>query len=245
MPVDSPSLWEPRAAPPALAEGEAHVWRTRVDWARWEWHLLSEERRRLTRFRQPEDSAREATGRGVLRFLLGGYLQLPPAEVALAAGPHGKPVLAASASVRLEFNLSHSGEWVLLAFARGGRVGVDLERERPVDEERIAREFFHPAEVQEWERQEPRERLTAFFRLWTLKEAYLKALGTGLSKVPSSFRVSGCSRRADAALLWCVDDPQAPQRWQVERLELDAGYAAALAVERPVGRVRAFTLLPS
>ncbi|HEX3728938.1 MAG TPA: 4'-phosphopantetheinyl transferase superfamily protein [Opitutaceae bacterium] len=245
MPIDSPSLWEPRAVPPELAEAEAHVWRTRVDWARWEWHLLPEERRRLQRFRLAEDSAREATGRGVLRFLLGGYLGLRPPEVPLAAGPHGKPVLGPAAPARLEFNLSHSGAWVLVALARGGRVGVDLERERPVDEARIAREFFHPEEVAEWERQAEADRLAAFFRLWTLKEAYLKALGTGLSKPPGSFRVTGCSRAADAALLWCVEDPEAPRRWQVQRLEIDVGYAAALATERPIGPVRAFTLLPS
>ncbi len=245
MPVDSPSLWEPRAAPPPLAEAELHVWRTRVDWARWELHLLPEERRRLPRFRQPEDAAREATGRGVLRFLLGAYLNLPPAEVALGSGPHGKPVLAASGPGGVEFNLPHAGAGVLPGVARGGRVGVDLEKERAVDEARIAREFFHPDEVAEWERQAEADRLGAFFRLWTLKEAYLKALGTGLSKVPASFRVTGCARRAEAALLWCVDDPQAPQRWRVERLEIDAGYAAAVAAERPLGRIRAFTLLPS
>src|SRR6185312_3697670 len=171
MPIDSPSLWEPREDPPDLAEAEAHVWRTRVDGARWEGHLLPEERRRLRRFRLPEDAAREATGRGVLRFLLGGYLGLRPPEVPLAAGPHGKPILAPAAPA--------------------------------------AREFNHPEEVAEWERQAEGDRLAAFFRLWTLKEAYLKALGTGLSKPPGSFRVTGCSRAADAALLWCVEDPEA------------------------------------
>lgn len=242
-----PPPWEPRALPPELPAGTAQVWRVRTDTgepedAGWRALLPAPERDRLGRFHFAADAKREAVGRGALRFLLGAYLGIPPGEVAFGTEAKGKPVLAGTpADRRIEFNLSHSGEWALLAFARGRRLGVDLERWREIEAEQILGDFFHPDEVEEWKLWPVADRPAAFFGAWTLKEAYLKGLGAGLSKPMKSFRVR-IGPGAAAALDWCAEDERAAERWSLLRLEVAPGYAAALAAENEISGVATFTL---
>ena len=237
---------KPCARPPALPAGQAHVWRVRADTGapedvRWRALLAPAERERLDRFHFADDAKREAVSRGSLRLLLGAYLGRPPAEVAFAAEAQGKPVLAGSpAGGRIEFNVSHSGEWAVLAFARARRVGVDLERWREIETEQILGDFFRPEEAEEWRQQPAAERPAAFFAAWTLKEAYLKAPGVGLARPMQSFRVR--AGPGPAALLWCAEDARAPERWSLARLDLAPGYSAALAAENEISGVASFTL---
>jgi 4'-phosphopantetheinyl transferase len=241
-----PPPWMPCAVPPALPAGRAHVWRVRADTgapedARWRALLAPAERERLDRFRFADDAKREAVSRGALRLLLGAYLGRPPGGVAFAAEAQGKPVLAgAPAGERIEFNVSHSGEWAVLAFARGRRLGIDVERWREIDAEQILRDFFRPEEAEEWRRHPEPERPAAFFGAWTLKEAYLKALGVGLARPMQSFRVR--AGPGPAALVWCAEDAHAPERWSLARLDLAPGYSAALAAENEISGVASFTL---
>src|SRR4029077_2455201 len=129
------------------------------------------------------DRQRFAVAHGVLRLLLSRYLTLPPAELRFVAGPHGKPDLAEPLRDRaLRFNLAHSGEVALFAFAEGREVGVDLEliNTRTADPA-IAERLSTPAEWSRIVAQPPAERSHMFARFWTLKEAYLKAVGIGLT----------------------------------------------------------------
>jgi 4'-phosphopantetheinyl transferase len=225
----------------------AQVWRVRADTGeaeddRWRLLLAGPERERLARFHFAADARREAVSRGALRVLLGGYLGLPPEELAFATEAKGKPVLAGAApGERIEFNVSHSGEWVLLAFARGRRVGIDLERWREIEAEQILRDFFLPEELEEWRQWPEAGRPAAFFGAWTLKEAYLKALGAGLAKPLRSFRVR-IGPGVPAALAWCAEDDRAPDRWSLVPLEVAPGYSAALAAENEISGVASFTL---
>jgi 4'-phosphopantetheinyl transferase len=239
-----PPDWEPRAPVPDLPAGVAHLWRVRADTgdAAWREILDPRENERLSRFRFAEDALREAAGRGALRLLLGAYLGVPPLQVALLAEPTGKPKVAGqSGDHRIEFNLSHSGNWVLLAFARGSRVGIDVEQWKGIEFEEIASEVFTPEEVKEWMLWPVTHRPAAFFGAWTLKESYLKALGTGISKPPRSVRVSIAPATAPV-LIWCADDPAAAARWRLARLGMEPGYSAALTVERGINRGFSFTL---
>jgi len=242
-----PPLWEPRALPPELPPGVAQVWRVRADVgededARWRALLTAPERERLGRFHFAADARREAVGRGALRLLLGAHLGLPPEGVALAVEAKGKPVLAETPPARrIEFNVSHSGEWALLAFARGRRVGIDLERWREIEAGQILRDFFDPAEAEEWRQWPAAERPAAFFGAWTLKEAYLKALGAGLARPMKSFRVR-VGPGTEPALVSCAEDDRAPEKWSLARLEVAPGYAAALAAENEISGVATFTL---
>ncbi|MET9979269.1 4'-phosphopantetheinyl transferase family protein [Streptomyces microflavus] len=191
--------------------------------------LSAAELRRAASFARPADRAAYATAHTALRQLLGGYLDRPPGALTFVrepcpgcAGPHGRPaVIQAGGGPPLHFSLAHSRG--LIAVAVAPRViGVDVERlPSPETVEACAR-ALHPGEQAELAAAPPGERRAHFGRLWTRKEAYLKALGTGLSRHPrTDYLGSDLSRR--------------PARWAV--LDLPAGpeHAAAIAVpgDRP------------
>jgi 4'-phosphopantetheinyl transferase len=133
--------------------------------------------------------------------------------------PPGKPHLAGGAGARsLRFNLAHADDLALVAVARGREVGVDVEREHPERADLdVARRMFAPPEAQALAALPPRLRARAFFTLWTIREAYAKGTGLGLAGT-------------EAAPL--------PASWTVRQLPIDAGYAAALAVEHGAPTVR-------
>lgn len=246
MPVALDSFWPECAAPPPLGSAEVHVWRVRVpevgaEPAGWAALLTPAEQARVERKRIPADRQRELTSRAVQRLLLGAYLGLPAETVAFSTEQRGKPVLAGAVpGARLEFNLSHSGDWSLLAFARNHPVGADIERWRDLERDDLVRQFFAAAEQREWEGIAPGTRRAAFFAGWTRKEAYLKALGVGLMKPLDSFAVR-LAPEGPAALLSCAEDPEAPTRWRIEALTPAEHYSAAIAVSSEITSIRGFT----
>jgi len=144
--------------------------------------LSEEERDRAARFQFERDRRAYALSRSALRAVLAASLGLKPDRLELVYGLQGKPHLAPHhGSGELHFNLSHSGTWALIALARGAAVGVDVEHIRPVNEfAQIAERFFAPTERAAIERHRADQQLRAFFRVWTRKEACLKATGRGL-----------------------------------------------------------------
>jgi 4'-phosphopantetheinyl transferase len=169
-------------------------------------------------------------GRGWLRVLLGEYLSAPPASARLAATPLGKPYLAGEPPTGLRFNVAHSDDLALVAVTRGREVGVDVERERADVEWRdLARRFFAPEEVAALNALPERERRSAFYRCWTRKEAYIKALGLGMQVPLDGFAVTLGDN--DAALLHTSHDPAQYGRWTMQGLTPAPGFAAAVAVD--------------
>jgi 4'-phosphopantetheinyl transferase len=139
--------------------------------------LSAPERQRHAAFRRPADQQRFLIGRASLRQLLGHWLERPPEAVAIEAGPHGKPRCAGAPT----FNVSHSGDLVLLGFHSHGEVGVDVERARPdLDWPPIARRMFSPGDVAALESLPGAEQAMAFVQAWCRLEARLKARGEGL-----------------------------------------------------------------
>ena len=238
--------WE--AAPPLalLAADEVHVWcasleqePARVEALRG--HLDEAERAKAGRFHFEKDRRHYVVGRGVLRDLLGRYLRVPPARVTFTYNQYGKPSLAAEfAGGGLRFNISHSGGVGLFAFTRGREIGVDVEclREDFAGRE-IAQHFFSRREVAAL-CAVPQEHFTrAFFDCWTRKEAYIKALGEGLSHPLDTFAVS-LAPGEPAHLLSTDRDPREASRWSLFELTSLRGFAAALAVEGGGVRVRRY-----
>jgi 4'-phosphopantetheinyl transferase len=127
-----------RADPASLLDGEVHVWCLSLDRPPEDNALLlsllsGDERARAERFTFQEHRDRYAVGRGLLRTLLSGYLGEEPSRIAFAYGPQGKPEVAGAGGARsVEFNLSHSGDMAVYAFSRGRRLGIDMERVRPM-----------------------------------------------------------------------------------------------------------------
>jgi len=191
--------------------------------------LETDERERAARFRFPRDASRFAAGRGLLREMLGRYLGEEPDRIVFTYGATGKPRLAGGGA-GLGFNVSHSGSLALFAVGRCDRIGIDIELIRPVDDaDQIATRCFSPRERTTFRALEPARRLDGFFNCWTRKEAYVKALGEGLTHALDRFDVSltpGCP----AELLRIDDDtPDAPP-WTLDDLRPQAGYVGALAV---------------
>ena len=196
--------------------------------------LLSQaEQARAARFHFERDRRRYRIGTGWLRWVLGGVTGSDPAALRFERGPQDKPYLASGPS----FNLSHSGELLLLGVAAEGRVGVDVEVERPIPElDALAGAHFSPAEVAELAGLPPDERARAFLRGWTRKEAFIKALGGGLSLPLDSFTVALAPGHTPA-LLSLTDPDEDVASWTVHSIDCDPSAEAAVAWDRPHGEV--------
>jgi 4'-phosphopantetheinyl transferase len=247
--VPAPERWEAPPARLAVGREEVHVWRARLDLpadalAPLRATLSAEERARAARFRDPADGVAFAAARGILRAILGRYLDRPAAAVAFAYGAHGKPELAGAAGDGgLRFNASHAAALALYAVARGRAVGVDVERVRDVEDAAlVAERYFAPAERAALRAAGPAgsaARRAAFFACWTRKEAYVKARGGGLSIALDGFAVSlgdGAWTTLEAAP-GVARDGGAPRRWTIAPLAPGAGYDGALAVAGEAPRV--------
>lgn len=240
----SSSSWAPPPSTFALAGDEVHVWRVnlsstssrRVEDLRG--ILAEDEHRRANGFCFEEDRERFVAGRGVLRILLGRYLDLEPDRLSFCYGSHGKPALAeGSGGGTLRFNVSHSRGLALFALARGREVGIDVEYIRfDLEREEIAARCFSPQEAATLRSIPAGMRTEAFFAGWTRKEAYMKARGEGLSLALNGFSVSLVPGEP-AMLLNAREDPSEAARWTLRELKPGPGYAAALAAEGPGWRL--------
>jgi 4'-phosphopantetheinyl transferase len=161
-----------------------------------------------------------------LREILGAALGVDPASVAYELGPHGKPSVAGTGG--LHFNLSDTDGLALVAVSAEGPLGVDVECRRPSPRIlEVAERFFSSREVAALEALEPAERPAAFYRIWTRKEAFIKALGTGLARGLETFDVS-LEPGAGARLLATRPDPAEAARWRLFDLDAGPDHAAAL-----------------
>lgn len=185
--------------------------------------LSDDERARQRSFISPELRRRFGAARAGLRKLLGRHLDRDPHSLAFATGEFGKPRLAGN---QVHFNLSHCEERAVLAISDAAEVGIDLERERPIEHVDLPKRYFHRNEVAAITApRDAAEQRRAFFLVWTLKEAVVKALGTGLSTPLDSFEVAiGAPTPALA-----VAPQGAPQTWWLHAAMAD-GYCCALAV---------------
>jgi 4'-phosphopantetheinyl transferase len=228
--------WLTPSADHVLAIDEVHVWRARVD--RCESCLdglseviTAEERGRAGTFHFAIDRHRCLIGRALARILLAHHLGQAPQELTFEHNAFHKPRLAGKFAAGLEFNISHSGEWLLIALAHRRALGVDVERMREdMATAEIAARFFSPYECAALASLPAPMQCAAFFECWTRKEAYLKARGDGLSLPLDLFDVAFLPG-AEARLLATRHDPQELRRWSLCALDVGAGHKAALAVE--------------
>ncbi len=218
-----------------LIRDEVHVWRALLDQPRnsltlFHGALSAEERARAERFHFEADRKRAIIGRGLSRLLLGFYLGRPANRIEFKYNAFGKPALAHS-SIPCQFNVSHSGDVILVATAIDRALGVDVEQIKPdMANAEIAARYFSRCECSTL-LSLPRElRAEAFFACWTRKEAYLKARGDGLSLPLNQFDVAFAPTEKPR-LLATRHDPAEASRYTLCALDAGPGYAAALAVE--------------
>jgi 4'-phosphopantetheinyl transferase len=213
-----------------------HVWRADLGLEgeylrRLEQNLSADDRKRASRFRFARDRARFIGARGLLREILALYLNASPGRMSFGYGAHGKPFLAGKHNT-LRFNMSHSRDEMLLAVAHMREVGVDVEDVRnigpAVDE--LGDTVLSEPEKQALARFRGEDRHTIFLRFWTLKEAFIKADGRGVSLPLERIDVSAPEGRV-AVLNEATGEWRTSSRWELRTLALVPGYVAALAAE--------------
>lgn len=216
-------IWHPAPARPRISKGTVHVWRAFLrrlgSTPPLREILAADERQRADRYHLRQHREDFITSRGLLRVLLGRYLERDPRQLSLVHGPGGKPEVAGMRSPgAMRFNVSHSDGLALYAFALDRHVGIDIERIRPaIAADTVAETFFSPLEVKALRALPASLQPQAFFDAWTRKEAYVKATGQGLTHGLDGVRADGSH-----------DDLG---RWSVSMLHAAPGYAAALVVE--------------
>lgn len=175
-----------------LASGEVHCWSVRLDIApetvaSLTLLLSDDERRRSTRLRSYRLRRRYIAAHAGVRVLLAQYLGARPDRLRFVRNAFGKPALSGACGRRLTFNLSHSEDLALVAMAAEAELGVDVERVAAAPDLRdVAHAFLDPSEAESLARLPRSARTEAFFRRWTRREAYVKAVGTGLGTAPTS-----------------------------------------------------------
>jgi 4'-phosphopantetheinyl transferase len=220
-----------------LDPGAIHVWAIQLagDADAYLPQLSAAELAKAERYRFIDHRRRYAIAHGALRVILAGYVGGDAKALEFRYGPRGKPYLDGG---KVHFNLSHSSHLALLAVA-GAELGVDLERLRHLESRRdIARRHFSASEFLGLEAVAPDEQLAAFYRVWTRKEAYIKAVGAGLSLSLDLFDVSVGE---PAAFLAFRDGEHEARDWSLFDVSPAKDFAGALAIPGPSWRVSTFT----
>ena len=192
--------------------------------------LSAPERERAARFAAQRERNRFVAARGLLRAILGSALGADPQAVEFLYDAKGKPSLGGAPALSgLQFNLAHSGGLAVFAVAHGRKVGVDVEQLRPVPElSHLVERYFSTAERAEMKRLAGEEELRGFFRIWTRKEAWLKATGEGITGPLASIDALGPSG-VEKACGAVTADPPGP-RLRLHDLSPAPGFFGALAL---------------
>ncbi len=205
-----------------LSEQSVEVWVERLDppeVKELELILTAAELAIANRCRLPLVRQRKIVARARLRQILSGYLGIAPRSIEISLGVHGKPQVKG-----LEFNVSHSENLAVYAVSQQP-VGIDIEYLRSIEMAGLVQRFFAPSEVSSWQQLPPEQQQLAFFRAWTMKEAYLKAIGTGLQNLLSAVVVEMDITKPGRLLL----TPDTGN-WQIEPLVLTAGYVGVVVM---------------
>lgn len=235
-------------------KGQLHVWLfTLKDYEifKKEASCLSlDEQERAAGYAQESDRKRYITGHTALRKLLGMYLHSRPEAFSFQTGKHGKPRLdrtsacpdrsaALSPPACIHFNMSHSANMVALAFCFDSPLGIDIEAIKDsAYMNGIIRRFFHPAEYSLFSCLKDIQKKEMFFRHWTIREAFLKALGTGFSISPDSFCIEPAETHhkkapeilsADGGLYQITKSREDYTHWRIQSIPAPDGYMCSVA----------------
>ncbi len=219
-----------------LPEDEVHFFYTRLAeadprLAQYRALLSPGEINRANRFRFEKDRCSHILAHGLLRQLLGRYLDVSPGDIAYETNNFGKPSLAPSlADSAIQFNMSHTDGMAVYALSLRRPVGVDVEcmNRRLPDRDQIAADFFAAEETADYRALPENQRTVAFYNCWTRKEAFIKALGTGLSHPLDSFCVT---LRPDQPARLLSTQTEDRETWTMESVEPAPGFKAAVVAQ--------------
>ena len=228
-------------AMPAI--GEVHIWTARrtpqgADFAAFQDVLSPSEKAAANRFVQERHRLSYVFSHGVLRNILSSYVERAPGEIRFEHNSFGKPRLAdLEPGNATQFNMSHSGDVVVVAVTTGRHIGVDVELMRPISEfASIARGHFTAQECAFIHSSPAGIQQTAFFTCWTRKEAVIKAVGKGLSIPLNTFDAYIALGQEGRSLRLPAEAP-AVEAWWLTDLTVPPGYVGAVAVEQGIERL--------
>ena len=232
---------DPPESQTPIRQGEVHVWHGTLQAS--PDPVTPAEESRARRMGSPRRRREFLVCRGALRRILAATLGIDALAVLIIEGGHGKPRLEPDERPTIGFNLSHSGGRFVVAIALGVEPGVDVERIRPRRNfEGLSRRFFSPTE--QMEVAAAPDPLSAFYRVWTRKEAVIKADGRGVGIGLDRFDVNAAEPPFLRDARWNGADPDEASRWSLCSLEVGPGYAAALALRSPAVEVIVRSLPP-
>ncbi len=247
---DPQNYWVTPPTDRTLHDDEVHVWLASYKMFHAqlpELHnlLAIDEAKKSAQFYFEKDRERFIVTHGLLRKLLAGYTNTPPAQLNFQYNIYGKPALASSVQKKLlDFNLSHTQDLIVYAFTSIRAIGIDIEyRRTDIEYEQLARRYFSPFEHAELRRLPLPLRQQAFFDCWTRKEAYIKARGMGLSLALDSFDVT-VQLDAPVKLLASRESAQEATRWRFAPLPMSSDYAGTVVAEGQDWQVHHWQLLP-
>ncbi len=207
-----------------------HLWFTRLDedlYQAFNLDLLDqEELKRAKRFKFDLHRKRFITAHAALRSILSLYLKISPENIHILKAADGKPYLKER---ELQFNLSHSHHLALYAITLHSPVGIDIEKIRSSYPEAVAKRFFSPQEYEALSKLPEEQKRNQFFKLWTGKEALIKALGTGLRFPLSSFSLPLSEENQTIDL----ENNVSPQTWYLKNIDFFQGYSASCVSAQP------------
>ena len=225
-----------------LHDNEVHVWLVDIEKSLQEIEfyrklLLSFELEKSNSFRFEKDRKRYILTQSILRLLISSYLNIKPAKIIYSYNVNRKPEIANIYDKKLCFNLSHSGNFIIYAFAWTSQLGIDIELKRQLeDTDIIIDRFCSEIEKKQYFFIQPEDRLDMFFDLWTRKEAYIKARGEGVSSALEKFSVSiDPSKRP--FLIEEKDQPFAKEDWYFHNIAFNTKYSACLVVECNIKKI--------
>ena len=232
-----------------LAADQIHVWRVALNQnperiSELIEVLSADECARADRFHFQKDRNQFIESRAALRLLLSQYLKLPPIALTFSLAAHGKPALSPGLSNSdLRFNLSRRDGLALIAFTEGREIGIDVELVRPdLDLFEIAEVSFSDSELSSLRSLPENLQAEGFYNCWTRKEAFVKAVGEGLSFPLKQFDVSLTpgqpARLLSVRVESSSDGIQAADSWTLQDVPVADGYVAALAFAGSAAAVR-------
>jgi 4'-phosphopantetheinyl transferase len=234
-------------APQTLGKGEIHIWSSRLDQPG---EVIEDCRRVLTipdlerieRYKTAQLRNRHTVARGLLISLIALYTKKNPRQVRLQSNEFQRPVLVDDlGATELQFSLSHSNHMGLYAFTRGALIGVDLEENMPMADWHGVKSLCLSDYEKGWFSQFPPERqFESFLQIWTIKEAYLKAIGTGLAIPPTNIEVEFTEGHGFRFHKTKTDGNDNGRIWTILPLSQLPGFSAAVVVEGEASELRYF-----
>lgn len=224
-----------------LSLNEIHLWHVHIPehierLVMYEALLDEQEKHKADRFRFEKDRNCSIIARGVLRKLLGSYLEKEPEGVRFVYGDFGKPEVSNDEGIA--FNISHARDAIVLGFVKNNWIGVDVEfLDQKIDPLNIAKHFFSDEEKRALEEVSKENRVEGFYNCWTRKEAFIKAVGDGLSFPLDQFVVS-LKPKVKAALLCTKWDKNEKNKWTLQSSNPEQEYVSAFAVKGKVSETK-------